>query len=914
MKSVVRQNERSWGIDLISTINTIANKYDLKIKRAGGERTISSDNGNRMFPDVILYGDLTQNVILQGWELKMPDVPIEDQTFINDAQRKAIALGLNSCLIWNFTYAVLYVLNDNGEFSIRKVWNQTNFIKTRDDVEKYREKWIVLLKEIIIEINSFFECGELMGAALHNIISDNVIVSLIKRNKDTTAVSLKKYAFKDAKMEAYLEVWWNEFKSEYKYDENDKYKAYAKCLILNWANRILFAHVIKLHQNIAMMIDGVKHDMSPEEVNKVFEQITAKSDFFNIFKPLPFSTMIDRAAWFDLVDFSLFLKRNNIKGIAQEVLQQILEGSVDTSKRELNGQFTTPACLADILSRITVLDWTGTFLDCCCGTGTIVKSLILHKMRSLDAEQTVESIWASDKYQYPLQIANIAMTSIETMNLANRVFQHNALTLSVGEKITIVDPRNGTTFEVKIPQFDAIVSNLPFVPFECIFKDGNEDGEFIKLSNAYQILSHRSDLYCYIALHLASLLKSKGRLGIITSNSWLGTKAGNSFFNALKEFYNILQVHLSGKKRWFNNAEVVTTILILEKRDGQKVNESVKFFLWHKSLEELSKNKNEVNTLVNSALLEKEINPNVVTFRTYQYKEIDSLVKMNISYNALFYDARWILDVKQKLVPVKDVFQVFRGSRRGWDPLFFPDENEHNIENEFLKEVFTNAKNVTSLIAKPNRHAFCCDLSIEELIAKKKKGALQWIEKFKNQVNKVGKPLPIVLKKKGMHWYELKTNEMAEMFTMMNPDKRLFFAKCEVPAFINQRLIGLNHKKEYSDLDLNHALLNSILSLYYIEASGFGRGLGVLDINKDRIENCYMIDPKQIKARDREDILNAFAKIKQRDILPIDEELEDEDRLQFEYAVLKSIGIETYLSRIKGALLSMQYVRRSVKE
>ena len=73
-----------------------------------------------MFPDVILYGDIEQTVILQGWELKMPDVAIEDEMFIKDAQRKARALNLNSCLIWNFTYAVLYIKDENDKFKYCK--------------------------------------------------------------------------------------------------------------------------------------------------------------------------------------------------------------------------------------------------------------------------------------------------------------------------------------------------------------------------------------------------------------------------------------------------------------------------------------------------------------------------------------------------------------------------------------------------------------------------------------------------------------------------------------------------------------------------------------------------------------------------------------------------------------------------
>ena len=139
MATIIRKNERSWAIDIISKINSITARNDLKIKRAGGENTISTGRGNRMFPDVVLYGNIEQSVILQGWELKMPDVPIEDETFIKDAQRKAIALNLNSCLIWNFTYAVLYLRNQNNYFTKVKQWADTSHIKTREDVLTYRD-------------------------------------------------------------------------------------------------------------------------------------------------------------------------------------------------------------------------------------------------------------------------------------------------------------------------------------------------------------------------------------------------------------------------------------------------------------------------------------------------------------------------------------------------------------------------------------------------------------------------------------------------------------------------------------------------------------------------------------------------------------------------------------------------------
>ena len=105
-----------------------------------------------------------------------------------------------------------------------------------------------------------------------------------------------------------------------------------------------------------------------------------------------------------------------------------------------------------------------------------------------------------------------------------------------------------------------------------------------------------------------------------------------------------------------------------------------------------------------------------------------------------------------------------------------------------------------------------------------------------------------------------------------------------------------------------------MFTMFYIEASGFGRGLGVLDVNKDSIANCYMLDPKQVRDDDRKKILAAFEKVKSRKIKKVSEELEDESRLAFEHEVLRSFGIDEYFNKIKNSLLSMQETRATVRE
>jgi methylase of polypeptide subunit release factors/uncharacterized protein YggL (DUF469 family) len=910
MSTMIRKNERSWAIDLISRINLIAKNNDLAIKKAGGETTISIDRRNRMFPDVVLYGNEDQSVILQGWELKMPDVPIEDETFIKDAQRKAIALNLNSCLIWNFTYAVLYAREEGNTFIKIKQWNATNHIHTRQDVETYRSDWEKQLDEVITEVNGYFISGKFRNAPIGQVISESSITSLIHRNKNMIAKELESKSFKDSVMAAYIDNWWSNVNLEYILDETDKYEAYAKTVILNWTNRIIFAHIIKHKQNSAMIVDEIDYDKSSVDANKIFKKITEKCDFYNVFSSIKYNEILPDFAWRDFVEFSTFLRSNGIDHLSQEILQNILEGSVSTSKREINGQYATPVELAKLLVRLTVKDWSDTILDCCCGTGTIPKEAIEIKKTRMTSKEAVETVWACDKNKYPLQVANISMTDSDTINIANRLFQHNALTLSVGEKISITDPKTGHNMILTIPSFGAVVSNLPFVPFEVIPDD--DKNEIVKMPFMSN-LDGRSDLYCYIANKIVDVIKPGGMLGIIVSNSWLGTNTGVKFVDTLKQNYNIKQVHISGKGRWFKNADVVTTIIILEKKQNEEYM-NTEFWLWKLSLEQLERNVDAENTLINSALLSSELDCNISRLSTYSQSQIDDILNLKVCYNALFHNVDWLLDVKNKIIPINKVYNVFRGSRRGWDPLFYPRIGAHKIELQYLKKVLINARNIKNLVATADRDAFCCDKSLEELRNCGHYGAISWIEKFEDQKNGVGKPLPAVLKRKGMKWYELQDNEIAEVFTMMNPEQRLFFAKFETPSFINQRLIGLTHKKEYPDEELNHALLNSMFTMFYIEASGFGRGLGALDINKKSIENCYMLNPKLVNTDDRNKILTAFEQLKSREVMKVSDELKDEIRLTFEHTVLQSFGIDNYFNNIKNSLLSMQETRLTAKE
>lgn len=911
----VVRNERSWVIDMISTINIFLQNKTLKIKRVSGESTINTGE-KTMFPDVLLYEDQSQKTILQGWEVKLPDVRITDEEFIKDAQRKANTLGLTTCFIWNFTSAVLYVKDNRGDFQIEKQWNETSHIRTREDVETYREDWESLLKSIIIELNDYFLHNEFRSSRIETIIAENLLESIIQNNKELVADHLEAESNTNRTLKSFLNVWWREMSVEFLSDERDMYNAYAKSILMNWINKITFAHTIKRYHSPAYRVEDLDFEVTPSEGSQLFEEISRLCDFYNIFKTVDYADVLPDYSWEELIEFNLFLVENNISEFEQSVVQRMLEQNIKTVKREIAGQFGTPKLLADFLANITVENLRAETLDCCSGTGTIPRAVLDLKKEGLSLEEAYKTTWASDKFAFPLQVSNLNLTDVDSINIPARIFQKNVFDLEVGSTIEITDPADGSVLELEVPKFDVILSNLPFVKFSNIGDDEKEHllnvAESIQGSLDLRI-SNRSDLYAYIAIKLWDILKDDGRVGIIISNAWLGTIAGREFYETIKRLFELENVIISGKKRWFQNAKVVTTILILNKKEQDVFTEYDTYFTrLNVELSELD-DPEKMETISDSIMLKENQNENLLSMTSYSQKKISELLEMNISLNSLFGDVDWLLDIKDKLTLATDYFDIIRGERRGWDTMFYPEDG-HLIEKEYIKRVLKSPVNLQTLYADTDRDAFCCSKTIEELEELGHSGAINWIRKFESENNNTGVPLVKSLRRANMHWYEMSDKSTADFITAINPDRRLFFSRFEHPSFINQRLIGFSVKDREVDFDILHAILNSMLGMFYIQAVGFGRGLGALDINKGNLEKFYMLDPALLTENQKLEIKNAFNSLLGRNVKSTVDELEDEGREEFDRIVLRAFGIENKYENIKESILRMQQLRLTANE
>ena len=178
------------------------------------------------------------------------------------------------------------------------------------------------------------------------------------------------------------------------------------------------------------------------------------------------------------------------------------------------------------------------------------------------------------------------------------------------------------------------MSNLPFVKSSGIPDD---DTQFVNAIKRANNLSGRSDFSYYIALHLKNLVKAGGYVGIILSNSFLGTDASSKFLADIREDFDDMRIHISGSGKWFTNADIVTALLIMRRKSEEvEENTSISFFTWKRNLNVISESRDYQETIINSSLLDRELDNEVIARVNYNAEELESLINLNVSYNSLF--------------------------------------------------------------------------------------------------------------------------------------------------------------------------------------------------------------------------------------------------------------------------------------
>ncbi len=410
-------------------------------------------------------------------------------------------------------------------------------------------------------------------------------------------------------------------------------------VLTDWVFKIIFAHILKKHFNEAKEIENIERSTSIADAMEILTSISQKCNFWNIFSPNLGQQYISVTAWSELTELNQFLSTVNIEAIEIEILHQLLQSTIATAKRKVAGQFSTPKKLADLLTRLTIDDKTKIVIDPCCGTGTIIKQAYeLKEEYEINSDAILDSIWASDKHSFPIQLSTLSMSKPSNIGRIINVFGSDVIELNQGDTIEFRNPNNGEIVEKEFPTVDYVVSNLPFIKskeMKVLNPHIVDINEWIKEeTETTESLSGKSDIFAYIPFYLHQFLSENGKIGLILSNAWMGTDYGEIFLELFQKFFKVELVVISGKGKWFDNADVVTTILVASKKDPQILtsNDSeISFCTLNEELEEID----DIRTLSDNIIVNTESEN--LTINRYSLTQINSFESFGIPWSGYFF-------------------------------------------------------------------------------------------------------------------------------------------------------------------------------------------------------------------------------------------------------------------------------------
>ncbi len=941
----MKLNERAWSGQIIAWIKESINNGTTIFQEATNDEGIKVASGRTKFPDILLFTDKVSGIVFNGWELKFPDTAVDDVEMLENALEKAERLKSNSFVTWNGSEAIIWKIK-GGNYTLDnleklKVYPKQSGINTRNDLaernkyNKHEPQLKQRLNEILHDLGQLYENGDLKNAIN---ISSNIVeavkqtsvhfvpqfkneINELKGDNTDFRRSFNKWKIVESSTLKILSS------SSRRVENVEPEEVLAKFTFYKLIGKILF--YLTLSENLSAKVQKLELSDSKDvkkQIENFFNQ-AKKIDYQAVFEDdftdeIPYNEVIEELL-FKLIDvFTAF----DFKILPTEVIGHILENLVPKEEKQKFGQYFTSETLANLVTFSAIRTRNDLLIDPTSGTGTFLNSFYhaLNFYGNKNHQQILNQIWGNDISHFPATLSVINLYKQKVNDTANfpRVIRKDFFTITPAQTIPIPDNVDIDKInEVPIPNFDAIISNFPFIQQEDIPKEElkeyfkTEFGENQKAffeGNQFDI-NGKSDYYIYCFYNSLKFLKDDGVLSAITSNAWLGKNYGVQFKKFLLDNFHIKYVVRSNAEHWFKDSKVSTIFLTLEKGKSKS---STKFVTINSKLEDLFSDKDlqqfedfymEIENCDNSDYPnweEDEQFPNL-------YHKTDGTISVSIVENSALLDSlvtqeNWAtyfvsqnpLSVfESKLInPFPNIYDTGRGTRTGWDKMHIisNDENEIlNIEKEFLLPILKTSQELKSISynTENNFNLFVCREDEDDLKGKYP-NAYKHIKKFEITTNKKGVALPEVLKTRKPFWYSLTPEDSANIFISINPSQRLFFSYSESPIYLNQRLVAIRVKKE--DVKIVTALLNSVVSLLIVELNGVSRNLGALDLNADFFKTkMKILDPNLLSIEQKENILKKFKPLSTREIKNYNVEYQQEDRIKFDEEVLKAYGLKT---------------------
>ncbi|MCK4504213.1 MAG: SAM-dependent DNA methyltransferase [Candidatus Aegiribacteria sp.] len=638
------------------------------------------------------------------------------------------------------------------------------------------------------------------------------------------------------------------------------------------------------------------------------------------------------------------LDRYDFSTLGYDIIGRIFERLIPAEERHYLGQYFTSPDIVDIILSFCLKHEDDKILDPACGAGTFLVRAYQHKImmnQMLKHTVILDRLWGTDIAKFPAHLStiNLAINGLDEDKNYPNIIREDFFEMHVGpEGCELEDWRKRRAKTLGVEErdivyprwFDAVVGNPPYTRQEEIEDIAPDVAEYkkaliessVKNLNGEKIanISKRAGIHAYFFVHGTKFLRNGGRFGFIVSNSWLDVDYGKGLQEFFLKNYKIIAIIESKVERWFEEADVNTCIVILEKCADKKERDTniarfaylkkpVRHFvppahdMWEKKLER----KKAIDAMRRTILAHEEIYENE-ELRIYTISQKELWKEGYSEETKKYVGAKWgkylrapkiffrILEIgKDKLVPLKEIADVRFGIKTGANDFFYLTEDEINrkgIEKEFWMHKDNSDNWIPNYVIKSPKECKTMKIKHEDL-----KYRILMIHKDKNVLRGTN-----ILKfinageRKGYHkrptcagrkrWYELPELPHADILfrQFFNTIFNFPLKEDETPAdhtFYYLCLKNKNIAKPVASL-LNSSIYNLIIELY-------GRtvmGQGVLIAYGPEIEPIPLINPEYLSNSQINNLTSAFNKLSQRNIGSVFSEIGAESP---EYVLLEKV-------------------------
>jgi len=677
-------------------------------------------------------------------------------------------------------------------------------------------------------------------------------------------------------------------------------------------NKILFYNVLQAKR---------PHQLDPLEVPASLTkgsvlQTTLQGYFTRVLKKIDYETIYTA----DFIDTIAFPDEEGVVKEIRElvnILQQydfsklgdiigpIFERLIPQDERHNLGQYFTNPDVVDIILKFCLRYEDDKVLDPACGAGTFLVRAYQHKKlmnQRLEHEDILNTLWGNDIAKFPAHLStiNLAIRDLSVDKNYPNILQEDFFNLLSTEGGFELSPKSRKAIakrldlkekEVPYPRrFDCVVGNPPYTRQEEMAEIAPEIKEYkqgiidkaLKDNTGRTIaeISRRAGIHAYFFVHGTKFLKDGGRFGFIVSNSWLDVDYGKGLQEFFLNNYKIIAVIESKVERWFEEADVNTCIVILEKcKDKKERDENLVRFvylfkplsyfippvqeMWQEQVERLK----EIDKLIKTIMAHSEFYQNE-ELRIFPKSQEELWEEGFDKETGRYLGAKWgkylrapeiffkILEkCKGKLVPLKEIAEVRRGFTTGANEFFYLTEEEikrRGIEKEFWMHrdekgnwvpnyVIKSPRECKSIVVKPK------DLKYRVLMIHKDKKNLRRtnVLKYIKEGESKGYHLrPTCASRE--RWYDLGERKPYGFLHPMIHNDRQLIGLNRSNVYVDHNLFEIQPKRRDSLMPISLFFASSIAPLIKELGGRVNLGEGALKTEGIDIERLLTVTPSAL--------------------------------------------------------------------